>query len=252
MGVMRVARIGFTPVKGGRHVTHSSVELTHTGPVGDRAFCLVDPTVDRCLRTAEHPDLLRSRAAWHQGTLSVDLPSGRVTGQPVPTGEARTVDYWGRSTQVEVVEGPWASAYSAHVGLDVVLALSAPGAVVYGGSVTLITTASLARLSDDLGQPLDAARFRATFELEGGAAAPGAEEAWIGRRVRLGTAEVRVRGPVPRCAVVDLHPDTGVRDVRVLQALAAYSRDGRDVTFGVDADVVVPGVLTTGDAASLV
>lgn len=248
---MQVRRIGFTPVKGGRHLTHSSVVLGETGPVGDRAFCLVDPALDRCLRTVEHPTLLQARASWDGTVLSVDLPSGTVAGRPAPTGEVRAVDYWGRAVEVELVDGPWAAAWSAHVGREVVLARSAPGEVVYGASVTLVATASLARLSEGLGVPIDAARFRATFELDGGASAVGAEEGWVGRRLQLGTAEVEVRGLVARCAVVDLHPGSGVRDLRVLEALTARSWTGDDVRFGVDADVVVPGHVRTGDSASL-
>jgi len=48
---VRVVRIGFTAVKGGRHVCHDGVELALTGPVGDRVFCLVDLARNRVLRT---------------------------------------------------------------------------------------------------------------------------------------------------------------------------------------------------------
>src|SRR5689334_3127296 len=62
---VQVERIGFTPVKGGRHVAHESVSLDATGPVGDRAFCLVDPARARVLRTVENPSLVRTVAHWH-------------------------------------------------------------------------------------------------------------------------------------------------------------------------------------------
>jgi uncharacterized protein YcbX len=245
---MRVARIGFTPVKGGRHRTHRSVWLTPTGPRGDRAFCLVDPEAGRCIRTAAHPALLRADAAWNGRVLSVELPSGTVADEPVPTGRVRTVDYWGRSTTVEEVAGPWSAAYSAHLGRDVVLAAAGPGEVVYGGAVTLVTSASLARVSEAVGVAVDGARFRATFQLDGDLP-PDAEEGWVGRRLQIGGAEVRVLGVVPRCGVIDLHPASGVRDLGLLKALAG-DRPGRaEVTFGVDAEVTVPGRVATGDRA---
>ena len=50
---MRVERIGFTPLKGARHLAHDSVELSATGPTGDRVFCLVD-------HARENPDLQES------------------------------------------------------------------------------------------------------------------------------------------------------------------------------------------------
>lgn len=122
---MQVARIGFTPVKGGRHRTHESVELTHAGPVGDRVFCLVDPATGHCLRTVENPTLLQADATWDGTALSVGLPAGTVAGEPVPTGEVLTIDYWGRAASVEVVAGPWAAAYSAHLDREVVMARTA-------------------------------------------------------------------------------------------------------------------------------
>ena len=248
---MQVARIGFTPVKGGRHATHDSVVLAPSGPVGDRAFCLVDPATGRCLRTVEHPTLLQSSASWDGSVLSVALPTRRVAGEPVPTGEVRTVDYWGRAAAVEVVDGPWAAAYSAHLGREVVVASAAPGDVVYAGAVTLVTDASLARLSDEVSAPVEGARFRATFQLDAAGLRPYAEEGWVGRRLRIGTAEVRVRSVVPRCAVIDHHPASGVRDLELLQALGSRRRVHDELGFGIDAEVTVPGQVTRGDTVAL-
>lgn len=247
---MRVARIGFTPLKGGRHRTHPSVELTPAGPLGDRAFCLVAPTTGRCLRTVENPTLLQSHVSWDGAVLSVELPTGSAVGEPVPSGQVREFDYWGRNAEVQVVDGPWAAAFSAHLGREVVLATAAPGDVVYGASVSLVTSASLARLADEVGVHVDGARFRATFQLDGDELTPHAEDEWVGRRLRLGTAEIEVRSIIPRCAVIDLDPDSGVPDLALLKALARYRRD-QQLGFGVDAVVTVPGAVSTGDLAAL-
>ena len=88
---MRVSRVGFTPVKGGRHQTRASVDLTGSGPVGDRAFALVDPERARCLRTVENPSLLATEATWDGTRLAVDLPGGRIEGEPVSSGRHREV-----------------------------------------------------------------------------------------------------------------------------------------------------------------
>src|SRR5665811_1996815 len=98
---MRIERIGFTPLKGGHHVERSAVDLSAEGPVGDRAFCLVDRARGRVLRTVENPSLLQTTARWDSGVLSVDLPGGTVEGAPSPTGEFLKVDYWGRVAAVE-------------------------------------------------------------------------------------------------------------------------------------------------------
>jgi uncharacterized protein YcbX len=69
--------------------------------------------------------------------------------------------------------------------------------------------------------------------------------------VRLGDATVLVRGTVPRCAVVDIDPGTGLRTEGVLKALAGYRLVDQEVHFGVDAVVVEPGAVRAGDHADL-
>lgn len=252
---MRIARIGFTPLKGARHVAHADVELTVAGPVGDRVFCLVDPVRKRVLRTVENPSLVLAQARWESGVLGVDLSGRTAAGEPEPSGEVLTVDYWGREAEVEPVAGPWAGLFSEYLGYDVVLACSVrAGEVVYGGAVTVVTTASLRLLQERLGRPVDSAQFRATFLLDTDGSEhdePHAEEGWAGRTLRLGDAAVVVRGPVPRCAVVDIDPDTGRRAAPVLATLAGYRRGAGEIDFGVDATVVVPGMVHGGDAAVL-
>jgi uncharacterized protein YcbX len=231
---VEVVRIGFASVKGAQHRARPSAALTRSGVVGDRVFCLLDPADDRCLRTVEHPSLLQGRADWDGTTLTVSLPGGTWTGPPAPTGEQRTADYWGRPTPVSVVRGPWAAAYSAHLDRDVLLVRAAPGDVVYGGPVTIVSTGALAGLGGDV----DPARFRPSLVVSGDDPPPGTTLR-VGPRVVLA-----VRRRVPRCAVIDHHPTTGVRDARLLRALPV--EDGEPV-LGVEADVLVPGTVTTGD-----
>jgi uncharacterized protein YcbX len=249
---VRVSRIGFTPVKGGRHIAQDLVELTPDGPAGDRVFCLVDPARGQVLRTVQNPSLLQSATSWGNGVLAMTLPGQTAEGAPTPTGAVLEVDYWGRDAAVEVVAGPWAAACSEHLGYDVVLARAVnPGEVVYGAPVTMVTTGSLRLLSERLGRPVDGARFRSTFVVDTGTQQPHVEDSWVGRQMRLGAATVLVRGPVPRCAVVDLEPSTGRRDAAVLQTLAGYRRSDGAITFGVDAVVTTAGPVRDGDRAEL-
>lgn len=190
---MQVRRLGITPLKGCRHRAHPSLELTPAGPAGDRLFCLVDPGRGRVLRSVENPSLVRVVAAWDGRRLDVTLPDGSAYGEPRPAGETLTVDYWGRPTVVEVQDGPWAAAFSSHLGRDVLLArVPEPGAVVYGAGVTVISTGSLRALADRLGGSALAdpetggAQFRATVVVE--ADEPHVEDTWVGRRLRVGEA----------------------------------------------------------------
>lgn len=249
---MQIQRIGFTPVKGGRHAEHRQVELTADGPVGDRVFCLVDPERARVLRTVENHSLLLAATSYTSGVLSVHLPDQTVEGTPEPTGERLKVDYWGRTAQLEVVDGPWAAAYSAHLGRDVVLARSvSPGEIVYGAPVTLVSTASMAELDRRIGRDTGSARFRSTLLVDTPDSEPHVEDSWVGRDLIVGEARLTVRGIVPRCAVVDLDPATGQRDADVLATLAGYRRGDGEIHFGVDAVVSTPGRIRHGDGVSL-
>lgn len=244
---MHVQRIGFTPLKGGRHAEHEYVDLVADGPVGDRVFCLVDPARERVLRTVENPSLLQATANWTADVLSVDLAGRIVEGQPAPTGEQLKVDYWGRRAQLEVVAGPWADAYSAHLGFDVILARSlTAGEVVYGAPVSLVSTASLEELGRRIGRKVDGTRFRPTFVVE----ADVEEDSWVGRDLVIGDARITVRSVLPRCAVVDMNPETGTRDAPVLQTLGGYRRSDGEIDFGVDAVVSAAGRVRHGDAVS--
>ncbi|WP_181312392.1 MOSC domain-containing protein [Nocardioides campestrisoli] len=248
---MEVTRLGLTPLKGARHETRQSVSLAGTGAVGDRIFCLVDPATQRCLRTVENPRLLQARVTWDGTSLGVVLPTGSAQDRPRSSGQVLEVDYWGRPVRVEVQDGPWATLFSAHLGREVALVSAPPGQVVYGGAVTLVTRPSLRRLGERVGVPVSGARFRATLELDGPDLPAGAEDTWTGRRLRVGQAEVTVTGPIYRCAVIDLDPETAVRDLTLLKTLAGERPPGAGLAFGVEAEVSVPGQVRTGDAVVL-
>jgi len=249
---VHIDRIGFTSLKGARHLSHDLVDLAADGPVGDRVFCLVDRVRGRVLRTVENPALVRACARWERGVLSVNLPGQHIEGLPSASGETFRVDYWGRTAVLEGCRGPWADAYSGYLGYEVVLCRSATaGQVVYGASVTVVTTASMRLLAQRVGREVDSARFRSTFLVDTGDSPSHIEDVWVGRELRLGDATVRVRGVVPRCAVVDLDPVTGHSDVPVLAELAAYRRRHGEVSFGVDAEVTAAGRVRTGDEVAL-
>lgn len=56
-----------------------------------------------------------------------------------------------------------------------------------------------------------------------------------------------MRSAIPRCDVIDLDPDTGIRRTDAMRALADSRRQGNEVVFGVDAVVTKPGRVYVGD-----
>ncbi|WP_157581670.1 MOSC N-terminal beta barrel domain-containing protein [Phycicoccus sp. Soil803] len=252
----RVRRLGFAAVKGTRHLARDAVTLAADGPVGDRAFCLVDPESARVLRTVEHPTLTCVEATTGDGgELRLRWPDGReVVGPLEATDEAPltvdpllTVDYWGRAATARLLDGPHSTALAAYLGRPVRLAATQPGEVVWAGAVSVVTTGELDRLRQRmLGAGLTAPialdeRFRATITLD------AEQDPEPGTRLRVGTATIEVARRIDRCAVVDVDPATGRRDVPVL---AHLDRHEGLLTFGVDARVVQPGRVEMGDPAT--
>jgi len=192
---------------------------------------------------------------WQQEVLTVQVADQTVAGVPVRTGETVQVLYWGRRIRADIVGGPWAEAFSRFLQQPVELAWVGPGDIVYGDQVSVITTASLAGLraasrggAASLPLPLDVerdgARFRSTFVIDTGDgryAEAGSEITWVGQELLLGAARVRLTAPVVRCGVVDLHPTSGHRDLRLLEALPRDAA-GQPV-FGLQGLVVRPGLV---------
>ncbi|MDJ0349672.1 MOSC domain-containing protein [Cryobacterium sp. PH29-G1] len=250
---MQISAIGISALKGGRHQPRQQVLLDADGPVGDRDFAFIDQESGRVLKTVEHPLFLRCEARWGDGMLTMDVDGRPVTAVPETTGTFLELDYWGRATAMEIVDGPWAGEVSRLVGRDVVLARSVvAGGVVYGDAVTIATTSSLERLARESGIAVDARRFRSTFTIDTGDAAAHVEDLWAGRELHIGGARLLVKAGIPRCAVIDFDPNTGASGTNLLKTLAGYRLQASDIMFGVYAEVLQAGTVSVGDDAVLV
>jgi uncharacterized protein YcbX len=246
-----VTALTIAPVKGMRVVPVGELELGQAGPVGDRAFVLVDAD-GALVKTTRTPKLLQVEPSWHAATntLGLRFPDGReVAAVPEPGEHATTAFYDGRPVTGSLVDGPLAEALSAHLGRPVqLLALDPRQTGADDAPVTLMSTASLLALGEALeGGVPDPRRFRMTITIDGSAA--WEEHGWSGREVRLGDVTLRVVDPVPRCVVTTRDPDQGRQDAPILKALADL-RGKDDVTFGVWCEVARPGVVRLGDAVA--
>jgi uncharacterized protein YcbX len=112
-------------------------------------------------------------------------------------------------------------------------------------SVAVLNMASLRALGQKLGMDLDPRRFRGNLWLEG--LAPWEEFDLVGKRLRIGEAELDVIEPITRCRATEANPDTGRRDADTLAAL----EDGWGHTqFGTYAMVRKAGRVAVGDAVT--
>lgn len=242
-GQISVRSVGFTPIKGTRHLSQPEASFDEHGPVGDRRFCLVDTDTRRVLRTVQNPSLVAVVAQFRGAELETTLPDGQsVCAVPEPAGQTLTCDYWGRSVEAELTQGPHDALLSSWLGKPVRLAHVPRGDVVYGEPITIATTASIRDLGERLRHPdllAEAARFRATLLVD--TDTPYIEETWAGCEMSLGNGvHVRIGEEIPRCAVIDLDPLTGTRGPRVMKTLADYrgGNDKGEPFFGVFARIV--------------
>jgi uncharacterized protein len=248
--VATVSRLAIAPVKGLALSHPDEVELTPTGVAENRRFFLVDERGKRWSGTRDGPLFgVRAETDAEGSRLALYFPDGRVLDEPVRLGERRFTAFWDRPVWGHVVEGPWSGALSELLGAPVVLMRAEePGGGFDAWPVSLLSDASLAELAVQSGrESVDGRRFRMLVHLAG--TRPHEEEEWVGRRVRIGAAVVRVTEPDPRCRMTTRNPDTGIRDFDTLRAIKAYRgvRNGKSIDFGVYADVETPGRVRVGD-----
>jgi uncharacterized protein YcbX len=112
--------------------------------------------------------------------------------------------------------------------------------------VHVTVAATLRALGDSLGAAVDLRRFRSNIHLELDAE-PWAELGWIGRRLRIGDAELEILEACERCAVPTRDPDTQDKWPQLLRVLAAEHQ----TNFGLIARAVGPAVVRAGDDAEL-
>ena len=246
----RVARFSIAPVSSLGLEHPDEIELTEVGVVEDRRFYLIDDTgrhIDRLVigplvQIAAHADPEATR-------LRLDFPDGTVVDEEVRLGNPIETQTRSRSFIGHEVDGPWAEPLSAFAGRRLrLIRVDRPGGTRTQHHASLISDGSLAALAGQLDEvDVDARRFRMLIELEGAQAHE--EDRWVGHRIRLGEAVLRVTKPDARCAITTQDPDTGVRDLDTLRGIIAYRglRDGEHADFGVLADVDVPGRVALGD-----
>jgi len=239
--VVTISRLLHTPVKSLRMLERASLDVGMSGVVDDRIFFLHGAD-GSSLRGDRRLRLCRATADYTDGVLTIHLPDGGTVSGVPELGEAfetrwdmdLTIPAW------HIVGGDWSEALSDLAGESVVLARVAEGRGGWSGfSVSMIGTESIDALG--LG-PVDPRRFRMLVQTSG--AAPFAEDAWVGRDVRVGAAVVHIDETCPRCVVTTVDPETGERDLDALRAMITAKGIA---DLGLYGHVVEPGRIRVGD-----
>ncbi|MHB8656372.1 MAG: MOSC domain-containing protein [Solirubrobacteraceae bacterium] len=261
----RVTALSLTSVKGTRLQQVNQIELDRAGPRGDRRFFVIDARgrMINAKQSGELQEVICKVTGGPEGpaagaepsgieTLRMVFPAGDVVEALVVLGEPVVARFYSRELPGRLLEGPWATALSEHLGQPVRLVEGEQGAADRGrgGAVSLISTGSLAHLAAEAElSELDARRFRMLIEVDGLAA--HAEDGWVGGTVCIAqTARVHFAGHVGRCLITSRDPDTGVIDLPTLELLGGYRshvQATEPLPFGVYGQVVAPGAVRVGD-----
>ena len=251
-----VTHLDIAPVMSLGLERREEIAVTERGVAEDRRFFVVDDA-DRLIDQLLVADMVQVRA-WTDPdatVLRLTFPDGQVVEDDVRPGPAFEAVIRRLPTQGHELQGPWAEPLSAFMGRSVrVIRTDEPGALQKDGGLSMVTDASLDKLSHHLGTgDIDGRRFRMLVNLSGDVAHE--EDTWIGGRIALGETILRVTGAIPRCAITTHDPDTGDRDLDTLRAIKEYrglsGAEGKDLMFGVYGDVERPGAIRVGDAVTV-
>jgi uncharacterized protein YcbX len=184
------------------------------------------------------PNLAEAEAMAPGVTPMYADPADRMVDVETPSGELMAVD---DPRLLDLLRA------GGRAGLTLSL-LRSERALTDCRPVSLICIQTARQLSQEIGVALDKRRFRANVYVDFADAEGFGENAWVGRRLRIGTkAELAVMDRDPRCKMITLDPDTAEANPEVMRRVAK-SHDG---TAGVYAAVLVEGLIRAGDAIAV-
>lgn len=235
----RVSELVRYPVKSMAGIPAQSTHLGFHGMAGDRRFAfrrLGDSTGFPFLTAGRFPELLTYQPI---GLRDVD-------GEPLPS-HVRTPS----GSDVELFSEELRSEISDRSRTAVELMMFRHG-IFDDGQLSLISLATIAAIGRESGMELDRRRMRANVVLETQSLEPFLEDDWVGATIVFGESAdavaVSVTARDERCVMVNLDPETGRQDARVLKAVVRMN----DNFAGVYATVVRQGLIHVGQKVYLV
>jgi hypothetical protein len=237
--VGHVCEIVRYPVKSMAGTATDSAFLGWYGLAGDRRFAFRRVGVDSgmpWLTASRLPELL----LYHPVGLDAS------TGEPLPT-HVRTpagscLELRGAELRAEIAE---------RCG-SVVELMKLNHGIFDEAAISVITPTTIAGIGREAGCDLDRRRFRANIVVETERGEPFLEDGWVGRMLVLGDGDpgpaVSVTMRDLRCKMVNLDPETGEQDARVMKTVVRLNQNNA----GVYATVVRSGTIRVGDRVTLV
>ena len=237
--VGRVCEIVRYPVKSMAGIAAESALLGWYGLAGDRRFAF-----RRLGAEGGMPWLTASRlpelVLYHP--VGLDESGGEPLPTHVRTPAGSCVELRGPELQAEI-----AARFGG--GIDL---MQLRHGIFDEAAVSAISLATIAGIGREAGLDLDRRRFRANIFLETESREPFLEDGWVGGTLVFGDRDPRPAVSVTlrdrRCMMLNIDPETGERDARIMNTVVRLHENDA----GVYATVVRTGAIRVGDRVSLV
>src|SRR5262245_35689715 len=237
--VGRVREIVRYPVKSMAGIATGSAFLGWHGLAGDRRFAF-----RRLGEDGGSPWLSASRLP--ELVLYQPVRLDESGGEPLPT-HVRTPAGAEVELRSEALRAELATRFGS--GLEL---MKLKHGVFDDAVLSVISLATIAGIGREAGLDLDRRRFRANIVLETERGEPFLEDTWVGGTLVFGDGAagpaVSVTMCDRRCMMINLDPETGRQDARVMKSAVRLNKNNA----GVYATVVRTGTIRVGDRVSLV
>jgi hypothetical protein len=251
-----IAALARFPVKSMAGEPLDRAFLGYAGLYGDRIFAFRKqgaPAGFPFLTARDRPEMLLLRPRFRHPDRAVappDLAAAEALGPGITPLYAGTDDL---AVDVELPDGTRLDIASPALrdllGAEGVTLLRSERALTDCRPLSLISRGTIAQLATETSMTLDPRRFRANLLLDLTDPAGFAENALLGRRLRIGArAEIALLSPDPRCKMITLDPDTAAPSPDLLRHVARAHAGNA----GVYAAVLVEGMIHPGDPLTLV
>ena len=235
----RVSELTRYPIKSMAGTSTPSAHLGFHGIAGDRRFAfrrVDDKSGFPFLTAGRFPGLLTYQP----------IGFSESTGEPLPS-HVRTPS----GSDLELRSDELRNEIAGRSGHAVELMMFKHG-IFDDGQLSLISMATIAAIGREAGMEIDRRRMRANVVLETDSLDPFLEDDWLGGTIVFGEdadgPAVSVTARDERCAMVNMDPDTGQQDARVMKAVVRMNGN----YAGVYATVVRAGSIHVGQTVHLV
>jgi MOSC domain-containing protein len=240
------------PVKSLQGETLGEAVVEADGLEGDRRWGIRDDRTGRILTARRRPELLHAAASYQEGVPVLALPGGRVADGPGAATDRLLSEWLGGPVSLVTSFGevPGRAEYFEDATDDSSRAIEwtmPERRYVDAAPLLMLTTASLrAAAAHHPSGAWEPRRFRPNVLVDVESAG-WAEDGWIGRTVRAGSAVLAPIEGCMRCTMVTREQPGIAADREVFRTLVRH----HGALFGVWCGVTTPGRLAVGHEVSV-